>query len=198
MQQTRRLYMHDPLPLWTCQIMLAFNIFLESTVTATRVSCYQPGSWKELTETKTWIKHILACMPCERKMQQTRRLYMHDPLPLWTCQTCWFSTFSWSWLWQPPGTAATSWSLSWSSPQYQKSHSKLLCEWVPFASHCAHRSVNMRQWSPWWDPPLTHRAYRCFDSRSQNPKFLPPQCQRGVEQLLPRRTACLDPHRIPM
>ena len=97
--------------------------------------------------------------------------------------------------WQPPGTAATSWSLSWSSRQYQKSHSKLLCEWVQFASHCAHRSVYMRQWSPWWDPPLTHRACRCFDSRSQNPKFFsPPMSERGwavaspVEQLVWTRT----------
>ena len=87
MQQTRRpnLHMHDPLPLWTCQTMLAFNIFLELTVTATRGQLLRAGCWKELTETKTWI--IYTCMPCECKMQQIRRLYMHDPLPLWTCQT---------------------------------------------------------------------------------------------------------------
>ena len=41
MQQTRRLNLHNPLPLWTCQTMLVFNIFLVKTATATRDSCYR-------------------------------------------------------------------------------------------------------------------------------------------------------------
>ena len=94
------IYLHA---MWTQNATNSTPLYARSTATVNMsnhvgfqhfpgVDCYShqgqllpAGCWKELTETKTWIKHTY--MPCERKMQQTRRLYMHDPLPLWTCQT---------------------------------------------------------------------------------------------------------------
>ena len=79
------------------------------------------GSWRstadlicslntELTETKTWIKHILAChvnAKCNKLDASTCIIHCHCE----HVKPCWFSTFSWWRLLQPPGTAATGWML---------------------------------------------------------------------------------------
>ena len=81
------------------------------------VDCYShqgqllpAGCWKELTETKTWIKHILACnvnAKCNKLDASICTIHCHCE----HVKPCWFSTFSWCRLLQPPGTAATSWML---------------------------------------------------------------------------------------
>ena len=81
------------------------------------VDCYShqgqllpAGCWKELTETKTWIKHILAChvnAKCNKLDASTCIIHCHCE----HVKPCWFSTFSWWRLLQPPGTAATGWML---------------------------------------------------------------------------------------
>ena len=68
------------------------------------------GCWKELTETKTWIKHIPAChvnAKCNKLDASICTIHCHCE----HVRPCWFSTFSWCRLLQPPGTAATSWML---------------------------------------------------------------------------------------
>ena len=118
-------YMHA---MWTQNATNSTPLYARSTATVNMsnhvgfqhfpgVDCYshqgqllRAGCWKELTETKTWIKHILAChvnAKCNKLDASTCIIHCHCE----HVKPCWFSTFSWWRLLQPPGTAATGWML---------------------------------------------------------------------------------------
>ena len=264
MQQTRRLYMHDPLPLWTCQTMLAFSIFLELTVTATRDSCYQldvekswqkrklesniylhamwtqnatnstslyarstatvnmsnhvgfqhfpgvdcyshqgqllpAGCWKELTETKTWIKHILAChvnAKCNKLDVSICTIHCHCE----HVKSCWLSTFSWSRLLQPPGSAATSWILKRvdRNENLNQTYTCLHAMWMQNATNStplyarSTATVNMSN----------HVGFQHFpgvDCYSHQGQLLPPDLCRDLPPSIRRATAscCANGYRLP-
>ena len=153
------------------------------------VDCYShqgqllpAGCWIELTETKTWIKHT--CMPyvnakCNKLDAPTCICTIHCHCE--HVKPCWLSTFSWSWLLQPPGTAATSWMLKRVDRNENLNHIYLHAMWMQNATNStplyarSTATVNMSN----------HVGFQHFpgvDCYSHQGQLLPAGCWKGLTE----------------